>query len=238
MPIILTPGPPTPPTPDLGPLPDAATKVYDRLAPYHAIDAANGLTLQSIVRALVEPTAAIFDVTRSDAATPGYGKALDPDTTPAAWLDWLAQFNGSKLQPGDDEATKRARIKQAAGFYRGTERAILEELQHYLTGTKRAMLVRHDGQAFRIIVGSVAAETTAASSVLDTAARTQAPAWDVVTRAVASDDELSVLEWMVDVVAHREIVDGVDTYVEDPVDSTLTTWLGDDGTLTDWLAGD
>lgn len=236
MPIILPSDPPPTPAPDPGPLTDAADKVYNRLAPYHAVDTANGDILRHIVDALTHPTATVFDVSRQTLATPAWGKALDPDETPAEWLPWLAQIPGVKLLPGDTEAQQRLRIKAAAGFYRGTTRAIIEEVQAYLTGTRQVYVVAPVGDhEWTLEVGTLTTETPFASDA-DNAVARQTPAW--VLGSFGTQPALSLLAWMATVAAHRETIDGIDTYVDDSVDVTLTAWLAEGGTLTDWLAGD
>ncbi len=51
---------------------------------------------------------------------PGWSTLLDPDACPAMFLPFLAQFNGTIVPPGTDEADARMIIKAEAGFQRGT----------------------------------------------------------------------------------------------------------------------
>lgn len=207
---------------------------YKRLAPYVLTDLANGAILQKIVHAYAHPTADIWTLTSGTNGQPGYADAGDPDRAPGWLLPWLAQFPGVRLQPRDTEDQQRARIKQAAGFYRGTARAIIEEIQHLLTGTKTVMLVAPSDGPWTITTGVTADQIPAGvtTSQLQAAMTAQTPVWDIGTFYVVTDDML--LPFEATVVAHRETVDGFDTYVEDPAGPTLGGWEAIGGTIGDW----
>jgi phage tail P2-like protein len=115
----------------------AADRLYDRLAPLATYDDENGGIVRALAETLALPQSNVDDVARDTDTQLAWQPLLDPDTCPAAWLPWLAQFPGVKLLPSDlTEAQQRARIKAAAGFYRGTTRAIVEAVQATLTGTQ------------------------------------------------------------------------------------------------------
>jgi P2-related tail formation protein len=177
MPIILPPDPPAPitipPPGDAEAATTAGERLYDRLAPVATYDEENGGVVAALADMLALPQAVVDDIARDDLSRPAgtqlaWQPLLDPDTTP--WIDWLAQFPGVKLLPSDltDEA-KRARVKQAAGFYRGTTRAIVEAVQPTLTGNQTVIVQNQVG-------GDVWAQTviTRTSETPDAATTTRA----------------------------------------------------------------
>jgi hypothetical protein len=158
------------------PLLPAAQKVYDRLAPYQAADAANGYTLRDIVEASTGPTEDVYALSTETATHPSFGKAFDPDLAPAWLLSWLAQIPGVKLRPGDTEAQQRARITAAAGFFRGTLQAIKDETALVLTGTKTVRAVGNSNGPWTLTVLTSPSETPDPAAA-ERNARAQTPAW-------------------------------------------------------------
>lgn len=68
----------------------------------------------------------------------------DPDQANAAWLPWLAQMVGARLDPGASEEEKRDTIRFAtSGWRAGTRAAIIDAARSALTGTKLASLYPH-----------------------------------------------------------------------------------------------
>lgn len=67
---------------------------------------------------------------------PGWSTLLDPDTCPTAFLPFLAQFNGTDVPPGTDDATARAIIKGETGFARGTLQAVEGAIRLWLSGSQ------------------------------------------------------------------------------------------------------
>lgn len=196
MPIILPPDPPptitTPPPTDAETTTTAGERLYQRLAPVATYDDSNGGIVAALADTLALPQAVVDDIARDDFSRPAgsqlaWQPLLDPDTTPAAFLPWLAQFPGVKLLPSDlTEAQQRARISQAAGFYRGTTRAIVEAVQPTLTGN-RTVIVQNNvgGNPWAQTVITRTAETPDAAATTRTALSQKAAG--VIQTMVISD---------------------------------------------------
>lgn len=68
----------------------------------------------------------------------------DPANAPAAWLPWLAQLLGARLDPAASEDEQRDTIIYATSGWRGgTRSAIADAAKTALTGTKYARVVSH-----------------------------------------------------------------------------------------------
>lgn len=183
-----------------------ASRFLARVAPINIGD----LTLTKIVNAVTAAGEVFETIARADATHSAWGKAMDPDVAPAVLLPWLAQFAGVQLLPGDTEEQQRYRIKQAAGFYQGTPRALVEELQLFLTGTRTVLLGFHTPDQWHYLVGVITSEAPSSLAVSQAIGR-QNPAgmrWDEVFTSDWSSFVLAP-----DLIAHREIVDGEDSYV-------------------------
>lgn len=196
--------------PDTVPGAEAAARFYARLAPITEGDADRGHPLQRLVVAIMRAGELLYYLARESDTHAPWGKALDPDYAPSALLRWLALFPGVTLQPGDTDGEQRYRIKQAAGLYKSTPRAVIEELQLVLTGTRTVLLGWHAPDQWHYLVATLAAETPDPAAVAR-AVEAQEPA-GMVAAAVMTDD----WSWFVlapSLIAHREIVDGQDSYV-------------------------
>jgi phage tail-like protein len=71
---------------------------------------------------------------------------LDPGTTPAEFLPWLASWVGITLEPGLDETGQRELIRQAVELHRwkGTRRGLRDELRQR-TGARALIVENFDG---------------------------------------------------------------------------------------------
>lgn len=68
----------------------------------------------------------------------------DPNQANAAWLPWLAQIVGARLDPGMSEEEKRDTIRYAtSGWRAGTRSAIVDAAKSALTGTRYARVLPH-----------------------------------------------------------------------------------------------
>jgi hypothetical protein len=179
-----------------------------RIAPINIGDG----TLTAIVTAITAPGEIIDTLARESDTHAPWGKALDPDDAPAPVLPWLALLPGVKLQPGDTEAQQRYRIRQAAGLYRCTPRAIVEELQLVLldASTKTVLLGFHTPDQWHYTIGTLTSETPDPDAVAR-AVDAQNPVGMIAT--VVSTDDWTWFVLAPDLVAHREVLDGVDSYV-------------------------
>lgn len=90
-----------------------------------------------------------FDYTPPEDGTPSDTSDLvDPDTADEAWLPWLAQLVGVKLNAYDTLATHRMRIGSAlSGIKAGTKTAVAEAAKRVLTGTKTVYVYDHSTTA-------------------------------------------------------------------------------------------
>lgn len=101
----------------------------------------------------------------------------DPDQADVAWLPWLAQLVGARLDPAASEAEKRDTIKYAtSGWRAGTRQAIADAARTALTGSKFAKVLPHTipasgggtqpGGVWDVTVVTRVAETPDVSAVL------------------------------------------------------------------------
>lgn len=68
----------------------------------------------------------------------------DPMQAEVAWLPWMAQLVGARLDPAATEAEKRDTIRYATSGWRGGTRAAIEDAaRSALTGTRYARVVPH-----------------------------------------------------------------------------------------------
>lgn len=73
----------------------------------------------------------------------------DPMQADAAWLPWIAQLVGARLDPAASEAERRDTIRYATSGWRGgTRGAIADAAKTALTGTKYALIAPHMVPAF------------------------------------------------------------------------------------------
>lgn len=101
----------------------------------------------------------------------------DPGQADAAWLPWLAQLVGARLDPAASVMEKRDTIKYAtSGWRAGTRQAIADAAKTALTGTKYARVVPHavpvvgggytSGSIWDVTVVTQTAETPDPNAVL------------------------------------------------------------------------
>lgn len=203
----------------------AADRFFARLEPLAYADAENGDALANLTAALMAPVE-IGEIARDSDLNIAWGALRDPDTCPAALLDWLAVDQGIVFPPSAlTEADKRYRIKQAAGRYRGTPRALVEEVQLALTGTKTVLLGYQNGDEWHYLVGTIDAETPDEDAV-ERAIEAQNPAFMLWDRVLTSD-------WSWFVLAPTIIAERVgDEYTIGSPD--YPTWTSVGVSFTDW----
>jgi hypothetical protein len=139
-----------------------AEDLYAALGPWSKADTDNAFWyLLDLCEAVAGRLTAIEAVIRDDPNTddPGWSIVMDVDRAPPAWLAWLAQFGGVRLDPALDDAAQRVRIKSTDGFKRGTPSAIAAAAQQYLIGTKSVFITERTGSAYRFTVATLVAET-------------------------------------------------------------------------------
>lgn len=109
----------------------------------------------------------IVDLVRDTETHPGWSRLLDLDAAPSEALPWLAQFVGvTPLQGLSDEA-QRIRVREAAGWRRGSPSAIKAAAKQFLTGTRLVEVYERDGSPWRFRVRTYLAETPDARAVFD-----------------------------------------------------------------------
>lgn len=155
------------PDPEPEDWPELGERLYREVAPLAQDDEAHGWALRRFCHALmltVSELAPLAEVDEKD--VPGWGALFAPDTAPAEWLPWLAQFVGVQIPPALDVATQRERIKGTDGFKRGTPAALRAAAAQFLTGTKTVYLTERHGSAYRLTVATLADETPDSAAVL------------------------------------------------------------------------
>lgn len=129
-----------------------AADIYERLAPLAYDDAHQGYALAAYVGAFGQMFQVVEDYGRDQdlgggVVAPGWSVLTDINRCPPEALGWLAQFVGVQLQVGLDDATQRARIRETAGWKRGTLGAISGAAHQYLTGAKNVIIRERDAAA-------------------------------------------------------------------------------------------
>lgn len=142
----------------------------------------------------------------------------DPVQAEAAWLPWLAQLVGARLDPAASETEQRDTILYATSGWRGgTRAAIADAARSALTGTKYARVMPHTkpdggaliaGTAWDITIVTRLSETPAIGAVLGAVLRKgvkpagavlwhhpYAAAWDDVTTEYATWAERNGVSW-------------------------------------------
>lgn len=152
--------------PDMPVVPRMTQEAYAALMPWAAAD--EGVWdllfwLDSFMAQLQE----IDDLVRDSDTHVGWGTLLDVDVAPEWALPWLAQFVGVTPIYGLDEASQRLRIKEAAGWSRGSVSAVKAAAGQFLTGTRRVELYERDGSPWRFRIRTYASETPDAQAVKD-----------------------------------------------------------------------
>lgn len=150
-------------------VPPLVREAWESLGPWAREDA-DVHELLALVDAIFGQIVEVDDLVRDSDTHIGWGRLLDVDVAPAWALPWLAQFVGVTPIFGLDEASQRLRIKEAAGFSRGSVSAIKAAAGQYLSGTRRVELYERDGSAWRFRIRTYASETPNAQAVKDAVA--------------------------------------------------------------------
>lgn len=145
---------------------------YERLAPsYGYADSQNDWPLLTYLIGISLMFTDIQDIVDPENGDLPWTPVLDVDTTPIDWLGWLAQFLGSTLRPGLDEAAQRTRISSTDGMHRGTPSALAAAARQYLMpiGDVGYVIIneRVGGDAYLLGIRTLTAETPDEALVLD-----------------------------------------------------------------------
>ena len=133
-------------------------EMWRRLGPWVDADAATGYTLRMWLDGIGRMLQPVDDLVRDTSAGPGWSAALDVTRAPTAYLPWLGQFVGVKVDPGLSDAAQRANIVGEAGFARGTPAALISTAQRYLKGAKSVALTERDGDPYTVSIGLYASQ--------------------------------------------------------------------------------
>lgn len=181
-------------TPEL--VPRLVREAYDALGPWARAD--TGVhELLALVDAIFKQLVEIDDLVRDSDTHVGWGRLLDVDVAPEWALPWLAQFVGVTPLVGLDAASQRLRIKEAAGFSRGSVAAVKAAAGQFLTGTRRVEMYERDGSAWRFRIRTYASETPNAQAVRD-AVKALKPAGLVFIHEVQSGIQVNQMVGTID----------------------------------------
>lgn len=170
-----------------------AEELYEALGPLAVGDENNGWHLLNYVAALVSPAQEIEDLVRDTDTYPGWSSVLDIDRVPATAIGWLGQFIGVSVPDELPTASKRLRVKETAGFQRGTPASIAGAARQYLTGGKLVRITERDTSAYHFKVVTFLAETPSSAKVL-AALLEQKPAGLQMTYEVSSGQTYAELK--------------------------------------------
>ena len=151
-----------------------AERTYEALAPLAYADEANGWALLLLTQALVYSMETPDSYVREypDLGLPTFGILLDVDNAPPEVLDWMGQFAGKSLVPGQTTEQSRQRIRSTSGFDRGAAEAFASAALPYLVDNPHIIVrERYRGDAPGDQPGYVQVRTYAAETLDVNAAR-------------------------------------------------------------------
>lgn len=156
---------------------EAGEFIYSELEAFAVEDESTDWTLLKFVDAIMGGSFNdLLQVVSDRPDMPGWAMAFHPDLTPAAWLPWLAQVNGTRLAPSLTEAEQRAAIRTPAGFRRGTPAALYTAVATRLTGDDPHVLITERyGSPYNVLIRTLDSETPNEDDVRE-AILTQKPA--------------------------------------------------------------
>jgi hypothetical protein len=136
-----------------------AEEIYAALGPLTAEDEVHGWPLLRFINAIAQAPQWTEDLVRDRDAGPGWSSVVDLERAPTEALAWLAQFVGVVIEPNLDSDSQRLRIKETAGFNRGTRAAIEGAARQFLTGSRTAIVLERDTSPYHLKVVTFEAET-------------------------------------------------------------------------------
>lgn len=175
-------------------LSQTAQRLYDAMAPLAWDDEAQGWALAHFCQALALSLDEVADMVEDDDVNdrPGYAGLFDIDTVAEKYLPYIAQFIGVDIPGQLTDTQKRIRIKETAGWKRGTVDAIKGAARQYLTGTGTVYVVERHGSAYKITVTTLTSETPDVAATT-AAIQAQIPAGLVFTHSVVSPSTFAIL---------------------------------------------
>jgi hypothetical protein len=163
-----------------------AQALYDELEPLTYDEPDYGYALAKFCAAVAVPYDEMWEIL-VEGDVP-WGPAVDLDLTPSDFLDWLGRFKGVAGVVGLADSSKRARIRSAEGFSRGTVTAMVTQAKTFLSGANPTVLVseRYGGNAYQIKLQTLDSETPDDHGPLVRAIRKVKAAGLVLTFTVAA----------------------------------------------------
>lgn len=168
---------------------------YAALGPFTTPDEKQDWHLLHYVGSVADLLDPVEALARDTDDAPGWAVVMDPDTVPMDFLGWLGQFVGVRLLVGLDDASQRLRVRETAGFKRGTLAAIAGAARQVLTGSRQVSILERDGSPYRFRVRTYQAETPSAAAVR-TAVEALKPAGLVVTYEVVTGATYAEMDTM------------------------------------------
>lgn len=162
-----------------------AEEAYAAMGAWAAEDARLDYPLLRFIAATADLLDPIEALVRDRDDQPGWAIVFDPDTAPLEFLDWMGQFLGVTPVLGLPAEARRLRIRETAGFQRGTRASIEGAARQYLTGNRQVLVYEREGSPYRLTVRTYETETPNAPAVR-AALMAAKPAGLVLTYEVAS----------------------------------------------------
>lgn len=161
-------------------------EAYASLGPLTEKDESLGWPLLRFLDALLVHLDDVEKIVRDTDTHVGWGTLLDLDVVPENAIPWLAQFVGVVPLMGLDAESQKIRIREAAGWNRGSVSAIRGAMKQFLTGSRTTQIFeRYEGSAYRLRVRTFDAETPDPAKV-EAAVRALKPAGIVLTYDVSA----------------------------------------------------
>lgn len=137
-----------------------AARIYEEISPLAYADEENDWVLLRFIEAWTENMVEIDDLVRDSVNGPGWSTAMDVDTAPDKFLDFISQFVGIEFAGGESASDKRDIINALVNLRRGSPAASRAWIDRHLTGTKYVLFnERSFGSAYRYSVRTFASET-------------------------------------------------------------------------------
>jgi len=172
-----------------------ADELYPELDPLTSAEADYDYPLMKFINTISLPYEEIEDLARDTSGTePGWSVLLDIDRVPANAFGYLGQFIGVQLSPGLTNDQQRNRIRNTAGWTRGTVSAIVGAAQQRLTGSKTVILrERTQSSAYKLEVYTYSNETPNAE-ITEADIMAQKPAGLLLTYTAISPNSYDALD--------------------------------------------
>lgn len=188
-----------------------AERIYEEVLPITHEDESNGWALRHFINAWTESMVLIDSYVRDTDAGPGYSSVMEPETAPALFLDWLAQFVGKSFDGPVEDTVKRLQIRSMAGLRRGSIPAMVAAIRATLTDPVNGavyLFERVGGDAYALSIATNTAQTPDPVATR-AAAISQKPAGLVLNYSTVSGGDFNTL-----FATHSSFDDVYNTFVD------------------------